>query len=334
MDLLTQGILGAATAQAGAKKGEGKIATAIGFIAGMIPDLDVLIQNSKDPLFVLEYHRHFTHSLIFIPFAAIVLALISNRILRNKISLKRLFYYSILGISMAALLDACTSYGTHLLWPFSDERIAWNIISIVDPVFTLLLLVPLIFGLRKNMPALSQLGLLFAAIYLGLATVQSIRVYNVAEELISKRGHHADRLLVKPTFGNILLWRSIYSDNKIYVDAIRVGIIADNQIYKGSSLPYLDLKTMNPFPENTRSRTDLDRFSKLSNHWIAYDPSQPELIGDIRYAMLPTSTIPLWGVRLESGQADRHLNFETNRNFTKEMRHDFISMLLGRTEIH
>jgi inner membrane protein len=60
MDLLTQGILGAATAQAGAKKDEGKIAAAIGFIAGMIPDIDTFIQNPEDSLF---------HSLhLFLPY--------------------------------------------------------------------------------------------------------------------------------------------------------------------------------------------------------------------------------------------------------------------------
>ncbi|MGK0298859.1 MAG: inner membrane protein [Gammaproteobacteria bacterium] len=335
MDLITQGILGAATAQAGAKKDEGKIATAIGFIAGMIPDIDSFIQHPEDPLFVLEYHRHFTHSLIFIPFAAFILAIITHRVLSKKISIRRLFYYSLLGICLAALLDACTSYGTHLLWPFSDERIAWNIIAIVDPVFTLLLFVPLVFGLLKNNPALSRIGLIVAASYLGLATVQSNRAYDVAEEMILNRGHNAERLLVKPTLGNILLWRSIYSsNNEIFVDAIRVGIIADNKIYNGSSLPLLDLKTMNPYPENTRGRTDLVRFAKLSNNWLAYDPSQPDLVGDIRYAMLPTSTIPLWGVRLALSQPDKHMNFETNRNFTREMRHDFMSMLLGRTDIH
>jgi inner membrane protein len=335
MDLLTQGILGAATAQAGAKRDEGKIATTIGFIAGMVPDIDTFIQNPEDPLFVLEYHRHFTHSLIFIPFAAFILAIISHRVLNKKISISRLFYYSLLGICLAAILDACTSYGTHLLWPFSDERIAWNIIAIVDPVFTLLLFIPLVFGLSKNKPALSRIGLTFATIYLGLATVQSNRAYDIAEEMISKRGHSADRILVKPTLGNIILWRSMYSsNNEIFVDAIRVGIIADNKIYKGNSLPLLDLETMNPYPKNTLGGTDLVRFAKLSNKWLAYDPSQPDLVGDIRYAMLPTSTIPLWGVRLTLDQPDKHMNVETNRNFTREMRHDFMSMLLGRTDIH
>ena len=195
----------------------------------------------------------------------------------------------------------------------------------------MLLLVPLVIGLGKSTPALSRTGLIFAALYLGMATVQSNRAYDIAEKIILNRGHTAERLLVKPTLGNILLWRSIYlSNNEIYVDAVRVGIIADNQIYNGSSLPLLDLETMNPFPENTRGRTDLVRFAKLSSNWLAYDPSQPELVGDIRYAMLPTRIEPLWGIQLDPSNPQAPAIYQTQRSLTPALRDSFITMLLGR----
>ncbi|GIS21122.1 MAG: hypothetical protein CM15mP120_30380 [Pseudomonadota bacterium] len=41
------------------------------------------------------------------------------------------------GYATHGLLDACTSYGTQLFWPFSNVRVAWNNSSIVDPLFTL-----------------------------------------------------------------------------------------------------------------------------------------------------------------------------------------------------
>ena len=44
-------------------------------------------------------------------------------------------FFSTLGILTHGFLDACTSYGTSLFWPFSSTRVSWNVISIVDPFF-------------------------------------------------------------------------------------------------------------------------------------------------------------------------------------------------------
>ena len=75
MDPLSQGTVGAAFAQStGTKNNLFKIAV-IGFLAGMAPDLDVLIQSSNDPILFLEYHRQFTHSLFFIPIGSLIVTL-------------------------------------------------------------------------------------------------------------------------------------------------------------------------------------------------------------------------------------------------------------------
>jgi hypothetical protein len=74
MDPLTQGTLGAALPQATAGRARMGLATLAGFAGGMAPDLDVLIRSSEDPLLFLEYHRQFTHSLVFIPVGAAVVA--------------------------------------------------------------------------------------------------------------------------------------------------------------------------------------------------------------------------------------------------------------------
>ena len=63
MDPLTQGVLGASLPQASTARSYVGIAGLFGFIAGMAPDLDVLIRSDTDPLLFLEYHRQFTHSL-------------------------------------------------------------------------------------------------------------------------------------------------------------------------------------------------------------------------------------------------------------------------------
>ena len=57
-----------------------------------------------------------------------------------------------LGYFAHPLLDACTSYGTHLWLPFSREPAAWNLVAVFDPAFTLLLAVPLWLFLRRADP--------------------------------------------------------------------------------------------------------------------------------------------------------------------------------------
>ena len=157
MDLLTQGLLGGALALSGADKKEARSAAITGFAAALLADADVFISASNDPLLNVEFHRHFSHALIFIPVGALIAALLLWPLLRKRLAFKRIYWYAFLGYATAGLLDACTSYGTHLLWPFSDTRIAWSIIAIIDPVFSLVLTVALILGFKYYKPTAARM---------------------------------------------------------------------------------------------------------------------------------------------------------------------------------
>ncbi|NAW94554.1 metal-dependent hydrolase, partial [Vibrio sp. V42_P2S4T144] len=124
MDPLTQGLLGAALPLAVSNKRNLAVVGVLGVVSGMAPDLDVLIRSSTDPLLYLEYHRQFTHSLLFIPFGSFICALLLYPLFAKKrgLSFRQSWFYCALGYSTHALLDACTSYGTQLLWPISNTR--------------------------------------------------------------------------------------------------------------------------------------------------------------------------------------------------------------------
>ena len=178
MDLLTHGLLGGTLAQACSNKGETRAATTVGFLAALLADADALIQSSADPLLTLEYHRQFTHSLIFIPFGALLVTLIlwpAFKAYGHPLGFLRIYLYALLGCATSGFLDACTSYGTHLLWPFTGGRIAWSIIPIFDPLFFLILGAAVVAGLRwrKTLPA--RIGLLLAAAYLSVGWLQHQR---------------------------------------------------------------------------------------------------------------------------------------------------------------
>jgi inner membrane protein len=160
MDPLTQGTIGAVLPQALSKKNLGIVAL-LGFLSGMAPDLDIFIRSSTDPLLSLEYHRQFTHSLVFIPFGGLICALFLFVVFKkiSPFNFKKTWLYCTLGYGTHGLIDACTSYGTLLFWPFSDMRIAWNNISIIDPLFTLPLILLIALATIKKKNVYSKIAL-------------------------------------------------------------------------------------------------------------------------------------------------------------------------------
>lgn len=330
MDIFTQGLIGATLAQTVAKKADARLATMIGFLAGLLADADVLITSADDPLLNLEFHRHFSHSLFFVPIGALIGAAIFRLTLRREIEFKTLYLYCLMGYSLSGFIDACTSYGTYLLWPFVDERISFHIISIVDPVFTGILFISVVSYLFIKKSRLPLMALHLCGLYLLAGLVQSQRAQDVAISLAYERGHVIEKIVVKPTLGNILLWRSTYiASNNIYVDAIRVGI-SDSKVYPGEWVALFKPEDrLKLIPEYTKLHRDIRRFEKFSDGFIAIDPERDNVLGDIRYSMLPNSVRPLWGITLDIERLSEHAPYNFYRENSAKDRRMFWSMLMG-----
>ena len=330
MDIVTQAILGATVAQSAARKEHIRLATMIGLVAGVIADADVLIRSSTDPLLSLEYHRHFTHSIFFIPIGALIAFCLFWPFLRNRLSASAIYGYCFLGYLLSGFIDACTSYGTHLLWPLMNTRIAWNVVSIVDPVFTLLLVVGVVASIKSANTRYSRIALVLAGCYLLVAAIQLNRAEQSIQELAAQRGHEIERIVVKPTVANNLLWRSVYlADNIFYIDAVRVA--AEKRIYPGASIKKFNLSES--FPDLKRDTTlfrDIKRFEHFSDDFVSHYPGRPEVLGDVRYAMSPVSTLPLWGIEINSLDTGQPVKFESYRVVSKQAKRQFIAMLLGK----
>ena len=307
------------------------MASLIGFCAPLLADADALIRSTEDPLLFLEYHRHFSHALLFIPFGALLASLLLWPLLRNRLAFKRIYLYAFLGYATAGFLDACTSYGTHLLWPFTDERIAWSIISIFDPVFSLTLIVAIVFGVVKYQPLAARIGMVFAAAYLSLGAIQHERAEALAHLQAQQRSHITERLIVKPTLGNLLLWRSVYeAGGMYYVDAVRIGLPGNGKIFAGNKVQAFDIKRDLPqLTDQMMIYRDIERFEFFSDGFLAWHPERPDVLGDVRYAMLPTSIRPLWGIELGLDATNDHVKFNTYRTMPDTDRKAFLAMLFN-----
>lgn len=332
MDIVTQGLLGATLALTVSSRNETRVAAVAGFSAALLADADTLIRSSSDPLLNIEFHRHFTHSLIFIPFGALIAAILLWPLLKKYLPFKKIYLYALAGYATSGLLDACTSYGTQLLWPFSDERIAWSIISIVDPVFSLILIVAIILGLRTKKPRKAQFGLLLALSYLLFGVFQHNRAYEAASQLAQQRGHDIERQLVKPTMANLILWRSVYeSDGMYFVDGIRIVPFSQERIYRGSQAIVFDQqKDMPGLDPASALYDDIERFRYFSEDYLILDTTRKNLLVDVRYSMLPTGIEPLWGIDMNVDSAGQHAQFIHFRDSDSETRRRFVDMLLGK----
>ena len=330
MDPLSQATLGAAAAQSLIKKSDLARIALIGALAGMAPDLDVLIQSSTDPLLQLEYHRQFTHSLIFIPVGALLCAIAFWPFMRRHMSFKAIWLTALAGYATHALLDACTTYGTLLLWPFSDARIAWNTISVIDPVFTLPLLGFVIAAGVKKSQFIGRLGMAWVAFYLSIGVIQEERAMAAGEALAADRGHAPAVVSAKPSFGNLLLWKTVYEyDDHFWVDAVRAG--GDVTIIEGDHVARLNLQSSLPWLDtDSQQARDVERFRWFSNDYLAIDSDDPFLIVDMRYSHLPNEIKGLWGIRLDpDASADEHVTWVARRSADSERFEQLWAMLKG-----
>ena len=329
MDPITQGAVGAAFAQSTSKKNNFLQIALIGFLAGLAPDLDVFIQSSDDPIFFLEYHRQFTHSLIFVPFGSLIVATCTFPLFKNSISFKVVYKASFFGYATHGLLDACTSYGTQIFWPFSDERVAWNNISIVDPLFTIPIVTLIVIAIIRKKNIFSFFAVGWFSFYLFLGFVQYERTFLAAKDLAYSRGHKAERLTLKPSFGNLILWKSIYKhEDNYFVDAFRT--VNSSSWCSGSSTKVFDFDYHLPeVDRNSQQAKDIERFRWFSEDYLGYH-KEKNLVTDIRYSMIPNQIAPMWGLVIDKERdVNEHASWWTSQSLDESQLKLFKKMIIG-----
>ena len=330
MDPVSQGLLGTALANSFAQKKEIRFASFCGLIGGIAPDIDVLIRSDNNPLLFIEYHRHFTHSLVFVPFGGFILSFFLYLIFLKKKKFKTIFIFTTLGFLSHGFLDACTSYGTSLFWPFSESRISWNIISIIDPVYTFILILFFILSFFLKSSNFMKLGLFLSFLYLGFGLNKHTQVEKLISKIAADRGHKVERLLLNPTIGNVILWRSVYRfNNDYYVDAVYMPLFGKPKLKKGAKVKVIDKETVFPEINDSLQRNDIRKFSFFSQDFIYLHPDFKYVIADLRYGTLPHDDKSLWGIEINPVENEKHVTFRQLRNFQNYHYQRFWEMLKG-----
>ena len=351
MDTITQGLLGAVTGQLGFRQKIGRETSYVAAIAAVLPDLDILLQ----PFVTLsgaEYehyeqynhavmHRGLTHSLLFVPVAAALLAGTWWWFRRNgthRKSFGLLFACMFAAQLSHPLLDWCTSYGTQLLSPFTSQRYALDLLPIVDFVYTPLLVLTLLscYVVRRATKQSTRatlttawIGFALSLAYVTLAAVNHQRAIAFAAAQWQQEDAHYATLQQPDKATTISKTHTARLDKqKIYRAYPQIGMAFlwrvtcfDGQHWQAGRVNLLYDKSVRTF-ENTRVRAP-------DNHWVAdacqtamgrqfqwfamgqvraeyarQDDRHVVVLHDMRYGLSPASMESLWPAQITFSSKD------------------------------
>ncbi len=224
MDSVTQIALGAAVGVAVMGRRTAVWKSALwGAVAGTLPDLDAFIDHG-DAILNMTRHRAESHALFYLTLAAPALAWMVSR-LHGEPGLFRRWWLALwLVLITHPLLDTMTVYGTQLLQPFSSHPFGVGSVFIIDPLYTLPLVVGVVAalwraagkGLRWNVA-----GLALSTLYLGWSVFAQQHVERLAQASLAASGIQEQGLLVTPAPFNTVLWRLVAVTPTHYHEAYR-----------------------------------------------------------------------------------------------------------------
>ncbi|MGE6331092.1 metal-dependent hydrolase [Psychrobacter pacificensis] len=290
MDSLSQIVLGASVQGALLGKYQGRKAYLYGAILGTLPDLDVLI-SYPDPISDMTYHRSFSHSLFVLSAVGIAGAWLISRYhhWRNMplpYSTRRLALAMTLVLTTHPILDSFTVYGTQLFWPLQEPLqmtpISIASIFIIDPLYTLPLLIAVIVGVIKgcklavfkaglliNCQRLAVWMLLLSSSYLLLGLGLKYHAQSKAEQTLVVANINTTRIKTMPVLPTILMWRTVAEDNEHRLIEIR-GSALDSRLPEYRYLTQYDNAQTLRANLPAQSQPYAQRLDWFSGDWTGY----------------------------------------------------------------
>ncbi len=339
MDSLTQIVLGAACGKIALGKKIGNKAQLFGAIGGTIPDLDVILGNLlyANEIDAMAFHRGFMHSFLFAFlgsyfFGYLFYQLYNSGKRKNQTILKDWIFLFLLAIGTHPILDSFTPYGTQLFLPFTDYRVAFNTISVADPLYTLPFLVCLIVSLFIKREKIKRrkwvlAGLYISSFYLLFTIGNKIYIDSVFKKSFEIASIHYNRFSAQPTILNNALWYAVAERNKDYVVTFYSIFDTKKSATKFTYIPknhsildiqHLDIKTLRWFSK--------DYFS------LSYKDSTKQILyKDLRYPLLneDDENSSLFSFQLIKENSRWNTKQKFDRNISKEYFQKFLNRILG-----
>lgn len=293
MDSLTQIVLGAACGEAILGKKIGNKALLFGAIGGTIPDLDVLVGSwlYGNEIDAMLFHRGFMHSILFSVIAAFLLGWLFYKLYNSGKRLNTttqkdwilLFFWSLF---THPILDCFTPYGTQLFAPFSNYRVAFNNIAVVDPIYTLPFLICMIVLMFFNRASNTRriwlkCGIYMSSVYMFFTLGNKLYIDSVFRKSLKDSTINAIRFSTQPAIFNNILWYGIAETESTY-------FISDYSLFdlKNRFLNFREVpKQRDLNPQDYKDIKDLAWFS--NQYYSVYKIGENEFqYNDLRYPLL------------------------------------------------
>ncbi len=273
MDSITQAVLGAALQGTLLGRLQGRRALVYGAALATVPDLDVVIHYA-DPVSQMTYHRGFSHSIFVLTGVALLLAWLVAWIGQRRrpdagYRWPRLFVAFWLVLVTHPLLDAFTVYGTQLFWPLTLTPLSWAAVFIIDPVYTLPLLMAVAYafwrGPGRRARGLMTAALIFSTAYLGFGLAGRMTVEQRFEQALQAQGVAPREVRAMPMAFNNLLWRVLAkTEDGGYYEG--VSSLFDRE---PPEMHYLSLNT--PLAKVLQDDPLYTRLRWFTDDWLRYD---------------------------------------------------------------
>lgn len=224
MDSITQILLGASCAAAVVPARHRRFALALGAVLGTLPDLDVLpLALVDDPIAKMTWHRSFSHSLlVLLPFGVLVWAAMRRWSERVRERPRAWLVAILLALGTHPLLDAHTVYGTQLWWPLPVAPTMWSTLFIIDPLYTVPLLLGVVVAAFAKAPMLAGrallLGLGLSTAYVGWSWFAKWQVETRLMPQLAADGLDAAPRFSVPTPFNTWGWRVVAMSDTGYTE--------------------------------------------------------------------------------------------------------------------
>jgi inner membrane protein len=283
MDSFTQIALGVAIAEVCAGKKLKNKTVLYGSILGTIPDLDIVVGLFLNPVDAVLIHRGISHSIFLFLFLSPLLGGIISKIERAKINFMQATAMAFWCLFTHVLLDMFTSWGTQILWPL-DYRFALKTIFVIDPLYTIPLIIALIMVWKTKDNILRKKyifrGLFISSSYLLLSCFIKIYTLKQFEKALLKQGIEYSEIIVKPTAFNLILWNANVATAGNYV-------LGDYSLLDTQPISFTAYSKNKILESQLKGNSDFEKLKKASEGWyIISQKNQSLYFNDLRFGLL------------------------------------------------
>ncbi|MEO1011669.1 MAG: metal-dependent hydrolase [Bacteroidota bacterium] len=289
MDSLTQIVLGASVGEAVLGKKVGNKAMLWGAVAGTIPDLDVLCRYVVDTVTAIEWHRGLSHSIFFSILAAPILGWVVWKLnKKEEASRKNWSLLMFWGLFTHPLLDAFTTWGTQLFWPFKT-RLAFQSIFVIDPLYTLPFLVFLILAMFQKRTSskrrrYNRLGLILSSSYLMLTLILKGVAHSKFLKSLDEQEIAYTDIDSRPTPFNSILWAA-------NVDTPNAYLVGSYSFFDSQEVRFSPYRKNHELLGELKDEDKVRRLIAITEDWYTVSKQAGDIfLNDLRFGPLGFDT--------------------------------------------